>query len=145
MKKNSFKIGILGLPNAQAFLFSFVDKSTNAAGYAVYQMAQDVLAASRKIVPRDTGDLNRSAYVTKPVQKFNGVVSCEVGYNTKYAFWVHEIPDPPVKHVKPKGAQYKYLSTPYEQYKFSKMFKKYVTKGMKQNKQVPKSSIGNVP
>ena len=133
------------MPTAQAFLFGFVDKSTNAAGYAIYQMAQDVLAASRKITPRDTGDLVRSAYATTPKIKTSGVVSMEIGYNTSYAFWVHEIPNPPVAHNKPKGAQYKYLSTPYEQYNFSKMFKKYVSKGMKQSKQIPTRSIGNPP
>lgn len=145
MRKNSFKIGLVGLPKAHAFLFGFVDKSTNAAGYAIYQMAQDVLTKSRKICPRDTGALVGSAYATKPKQKFNGVVSMEVGYNTSYAFWVHEIPDPPVAHNRPQGAQYKYLSTPYEQYQFSKMFKFYVSKALKQNKKMPQRAIGQVP
>lgn len=84
-------------------LEQYGEKAAAALGNGLYREAAGILAASRPLVPVDTGALRASGYVTEPVQEGNLLV-VEVGYggtaskinpktgepSGKYALMVHE-------------------------------------------------------
>lgn len=68
-------------------------------------LAQNILGESQKLVPVDTGTLQRSGHITT-VQN-----TTIISYNTPYALKQHE--DPTLKH--PNGGEAKYLERPFNE------------------------------
>jgi len=143
----SLSVKVNGLFRAQNLLAAKLpQKANNAAAYALYNMGQDILSESYRLVPREFSTLIRSNFVEVPVMSGRGIIRTRAGYNTSYAVYVHEIPPPPQKSPKGRSArhkkptQWKYLSTPFDLYmaKASKHFAHYVGIAMLTNKQWPK-------
>lgn len=65
------------------------DKGWDAAKQALLDGANDMLSKSVKQCPVDTGTLRRSGTVEKTTDS-NTSIEVAIGYNTKYAIYVHE-------------------------------------------------------
>lgn len=94
---------IKGLDEMNRALQRFVQKAPAEAGKILFRQAEKVMAASKELVPVDTGFLRASGHVDLPVVS-GSRVSVAMGYNADYAVHVHE--DLTVHH--PSG-QAKYL------------------------------------
>lgn len=60
-----------------------------AAGLAVYRAAVKILKDAQPLTPKDTGQLRRSRFATKPFLVGHGPIVV-LGYGTDYAVMVHE-------------------------------------------------------
>jgi hypothetical protein len=101
----------IGTVNARLGLLQRLLPTQTAA--ALYEVGQEVMTASKAIVPVDTGALKGSGYVSEP--KISGAqVTVEIGYggpSTPYAIRQHE--DLSLRH--PGGGQAKFLEGPLSQ------------------------------
>lgn len=100
----------LNTANARANLGRVtVDLRRKAAG-ALYEIGNEVMAESKRLVPVDTGALKGSGYVTAPAVD-GGKIEVELGYGgpaAQYAVRQHE--DLSLRH--PGGGQAKFLEQP---------------------------------
>lgn len=71
------------------------------------KLAANILGESQKLVPVDTGTLQRSGHITTDT----GLNITTISYDTPYARKQHE--DPTLNH--PKGGQAKYLEQPFNE------------------------------
>jgi len=141
----SWGLAIIGMKAVKSLIKAEVKRDQDAIAYALFNMAQDVLDKSLYLVPVELGNLRRSGYVAAPKIKGKEVV-VDVGYNTDYAVYVHEIPPPPQKSPKGRSAthipptQWKYLSDPYDFYLLDagKNFQKYMNKFKEKNEPRPR-------
>lgn len=89
------------------------EKAPDAMGSALYQEGNDILRASKEIVPVDTGILKGSAFVNLPV--VNGdEVSVTLGYGQaakEYAEVQHE----ELSYYHKPPTQAKYLEQPFQE------------------------------
>jgi hypothetical protein len=83
-----------------------------ALGKALHREAMIIFAESQELVPVDESILKGSGVVTRVKYDETGDAYVEVGYGTKYALPVHEMPDT-TNWTKP-GTGAKYLSRPFE-------------------------------
>jgi hypothetical protein len=65
------------------------DRLRPALAAAVYQEGEAVLTLAKEKCPVDTGRLRATGYVAPPVQDGDRL-SCETGFGTDYAIYVHE-------------------------------------------------------
>jgi len=97
------------------------EKLKQAAGPAVrkevagelYRFAEEVMAASKEIVPVDTGALMNTGKVLLP-EETGDMISVTLGYGDEavgYALYVHENLSPTVNWTRP-GSGPKYLENP---------------------------------
>lgn len=87
---------VSGAEQIKANLAKYGADVRKALGAAIYTEANNIMAASKRRVPVDTGTLKASGYVTRP-QKVGDQILVELGYGgaaSKYALYVHEIPSP---------------------------------------------------
>lgn len=80
------------------------------AAAALYEVANDVMGESKRLVPVDTGALKGSGYVSEPRVEL-GKIEVEIGYGgpaAQYAVRQHE--DLTLNH--PNGGQAKFLEQP---------------------------------
>jgi len=94
-----------------------VERYRSAAVSALYDEAVRVINKSIPVTPLDTGDLRRSAFVSKPTPIGNSV-EVELGYGgfaSKYALFVHEMGVKSKKKInwKEPGTGAKYLEKPF--------------------------------
>jgi hypothetical protein len=78
-----------GLEDVLRRLGSAEDYIAERAGKALRSEGEALLARASETVPRQTGRLAASGYVTAPVETSSGV-TVEVGYSAPYAPEVHE-------------------------------------------------------
>lgn len=82
----------------------------NRAAAALYEVANEVMAESKRLVPVDTGALKGSGYVSEPRVEL-GKVEVEIGYGgpaAAYAVRQHE----DLSYAHPGGGQAKFLEQP---------------------------------
>jgi hypothetical protein len=100
-----------------ARLLKLAGKYKSAAAIALNLETAETLAKAVSITPRKTGRLQRSGRIKRLATPFK--LESRLGYGTRYALAVHEIPPPPktsvgnrsARHRKPfgRGGQWKYL------------------------------------
>lgn len=106
----------------ELFLDKFSDRLMKDAkanvSAALYQRGEKIMAASKEVVPVDTGALMNTGQVTLPTEDGSGVIEVTVGYgdeSTPYALYVHEeLQAPsggPINWTRP-GSGPKYLENP---------------------------------
>ena len=84
---------------------------------ALYQEANDIMSASVRVTPMDTGTLRQTAFVTRP-ETSGGEVVIELGYGgaaKEYALIVHEMPKS--NSFQEPGTGPKYLERPMDEAK----------------------------
>jgi hypothetical protein len=82
----------------------------------MYQFSEEVMAASKEVVPVDTGALMATGHVELPVED-GDVVTVTLGYGDTavgYALYVHEDMSPTTKWTRP-GSGPKYLEGPLKE------------------------------
>ncbi len=85
------------------------DQAPEATGAALYQEGNELLNASKDLVPVDTGNLIGSGTVDQPTGMPIEVV---VGYKGPYALSIHENPrSGQTGGVSPSGKKYKHYAT----------------------------------
>lgn len=90
-------------------------------GKALFAEGEAIMAASKRLVPVDTGALRSSGNVQLPkVDALKATITLSYGgAAAPYAVFVHEIPPPPTKSPKGRSArhlpptQWKYLEQPF--------------------------------
>ena len=91
-----------------------VERYRQAAIAALFDEATRIINKSIPVTPLDTGDLRRSAFVSRP--KFEGnTVEVELGYGgfaSQYALIVHEMPES--NNFQEPGTGPKYLEKPFD-------------------------------
>jgi hypothetical protein len=88
-------------------LGDYREKAREAARRAVYKFAAKVLQDAIALAPIKTGFLKGPESATQlEAIDVDGLISCEIGFNAKYAAAVHEV----LTAVHPQG-QAKYLET----------------------------------
>lgn len=88
------------IADALAMLDRFEAQATEALGAALRVEGAEIIKASDPNVPRKTGGLVDSHYVTEPRTE-DGVVTVEAGYGQADAFFVHQQP-----HRHPQGGPF---------------------------------------
>lgn len=117
-----------GFDKVKAALTKLGRAAPKAAAAAIKQEAEEIMTASKELVPVDTGSLRDSGHVTDP-EVNAGTVSVELAYGgpaAPYALYVHEIPPPEIgapaseqwqpgtrtaQHV---NGEWKYLEKPFK-------------------------------
>lgn len=113
-----FTIEISGMDKLIEKLGAMGPKVKKAAETELYQIAEEVMANSKEIVPVDKGTLMSTGHVDPPVETDKGA-SINMGYGgpaAPYALAVHENLDPRVHWTRP-GSGPKYLERPLEEMK----------------------------
>lgn len=109
VSKGSIGIDIKGFKEIYKNLNVTEEQIMKAAIKGMRITAQNILGESQKLVPVDTGTLQKSGNV-----KVNqDALTATVSYNTPYALKQHE--DATLKH--PKGGEAKYLERPFNEKK----------------------------
>ncbi len=106
------RVQIIGVPELTRRLDAFIEKTPQAVGAALYQVALDIFADSQRLVPVDTGTLKGSGGVAGPYRNTSGNPEVMVYYGgaaADYAIFVHERLD--IYHAEPTQA--KFLETPF--------------------------------
>jgi hypothetical protein len=116
------KFRIKGVNELKRNLSRIAMRNPKVLGKALFDEAENIMAASKRIVPVDFGALRSSGHVEKP--EIRGMdVSVTMGYGgaaADYAIPVHEIPPPPRKSSGGRSArhrpptQWKYLEQPFK-------------------------------
>ena len=91
-----------------------VERYRHAAISALFDEATRIINKSVPVTPFDTGDLRRSAFVSRPKLEGN-VAEVELGYGglaSKYALVVHEMPKS--NNFQEPGTGPKYLERPFD-------------------------------
>jgi hypothetical protein len=104
-------LGISGIKGTQKLIKSEVEKYKRALGKALLVEGNEIMSASKQIVPHKTGTLQRSGVVRMAKVSMFGEMYVEVGYGTKYALPVHEGPQ---RVWSKPGKTNKYLKIPYD-------------------------------
>ena len=102
--------GILDVSGASAGIRRMTAEIRAKASAALYEVGNEVMAESKRLVPVDTGVLKGSGYVDEP-RTDRGSVSVEIGYGgpaDQYAVYQHE--NLSLNH--PGGGQAKFLEQP---------------------------------
>lgn len=95
---------ITGVEKIQALLQAQIDKYQKATAAALYQEAQDIMRASVRECPVDTGRLRATHYVGPPEITSSGQIGVRLGYVTDYGLYVHERTD--LRHNSPTKAKF---------------------------------------
>jgi hypothetical protein len=103
---------VLGIEKTIKALNATTRQVRGAVAGAIYQAGIDLVRSSVRQVPIDQGTLESSHYVAPPTEVV-GEPSCEVGYGTSYAIYVHERTE--LKHR--NGRKAKFLSDPFDKIK----------------------------
>ncbi len=109
-----FSLEISGLDKLFLKLSAIVPAVKQAAKTELYQIAEEIMDDSKRIVPVDTGALMSTGHVDLPVDTEKGI-EISLGYGgpaAPYALAVHENLDPRVHWQRP-GSGPKYLETPW--------------------------------
>jgi hypothetical protein len=123
---SSFEFSIDGLDALKASMAAAVPKIREGASKALYAFAEEVMTASKAIVPVETGNLMSTGHVGK--QQSPGVkegfvyqegdeLIIDVGYGDDaigYALYVHENMFPGVNWTRP-GSGPKFLESPFNE------------------------------
>jgi hypothetical protein len=107
----SLSVSISGLDSWGAFVAGKLQAAQQAARAAMYQLGEEIMAESKRLVPVDLGTLRSTGIVELPVER-GGAVVVVLGYGgpaAPYALVQHE--DLSLKH--PEGGQAKYLEQPF--------------------------------
>lgn len=91
-------------------------KARHGIAVELYQFAEEVMAASKEVVPLDTGNLMNTGHVQLPVDS-GREISVTLGYGgpaANYALAVHENLDPRVNWKRP-GSGPKFLENPLKE------------------------------
>ncbi len=110
----SITVDVSGMGNLKDGLGSLADRIRQAVKAELYQLAEEVMTASKEVVPVDTGVLMSTGHVELPEEEFGGGISVSLGYGgpaAPYAMQVHEDLDPHVHWHRP-GSGPKYLENP---------------------------------
>lgn len=102
--------GVEALNRALARLLA--GQTPAAVERALVQVAEEIMAESKQLVPVDTGTLMNSGHVQAPVRDGDRM-SVTLGYGgaaAEYAIPVHELPPDHATHTPPRG--WKYLEVP---------------------------------
>ncbi len=103
-------VEMVGLPELNKLLTSLGREAPHALARALYEVVQEIFAASQLLVPVDTGALKSSGHVEPP--SIDGMrVTVLMGYGgaaAPYALTIHE--DLNMYHTPPTQA--KYVETP---------------------------------
>lgn len=91
-------------------LKQYTEKYPEALGAALYQKGLQIMDDSERIVPVDQNNLRQTHYVAPPTVSDKEMV-VEIGYGTKYAEKVHEMPD--TTAWTRAGSGNKYLEKPF--------------------------------
>lgn len=130
---SSVKITVVGLDKLKSELERYGEETLVAMGEALTMEANELMTASKRLVPVNTGNLRDSGYVA-PVALDGTHATIELGYGgpaAPYALYVHENPRagktggvspsgkpyPRNKGGKPTWAEtgeWKFLETPYK-------------------------------
>lgn len=111
----SFQARLVGVPSFQHALALAPERVKRALGSGLYLVGNNVMTASKAIVPVKWGVLKGSGYVTPPKEDGQGVF-VELGYGgpaQAYAVRIHETPYEHGKHD--CGGGWKYLEKPMQQ------------------------------
>ena len=107
--KGGFGIKIEGFKELYKYFKITEEEILKGAVKGLKITAQNILGESQKLVPVDTGTLQKSGTV-----KFdNQTLKAQISYNTPYALKQHE--DATLNH--PKGGEAKYLERPFNEKK----------------------------
>lgn len=112
------------MPGEFTFEFAAVEKRMEdfasrvpiVASRVLYQFGEEVMAASKEVVPVDSGTLMSTGYVT-PSEQQGDEILVTLGYGgpaAPYAGIVHENLDPHVRWTRP-GSGPKYLENPLKE------------------------------
>jgi bacteriophage HK97-gp10 putative tail-component len=99
-------IEMTGVAELQRLIRELGPRAVQAAESALYQEAETILAASKELVPVDTGTLRASGHVTLP-ERSGDVITVLIGYGgpaAPYAVHVHE--NLGAHHAQPTQAKY---------------------------------------
>ena len=92
MARSDFSMELFGLSELTAKLGQLRGQAREIAADEMYRGAQEILAASREIVPVETGALRDSGFADRP-ETHGDLIALEVGYGgptADYALYVHE-------------------------------------------------------
>lgn len=108
---SAFSFALKGVSEVQKRAKAHVDAKVKAGAGALYELAEEVIAASQPLVPVEFGILKNSRFVKKPVIRGENA-SVQLGYGGQaeaYAVVQHE--DLTLNH--PNGGQAKFLEIPF--------------------------------
>lgn len=89
----SATFAVRGTATTAAMLDGFGARAREIVAGELYQEAEAIMDASKRIVPVDTGALRGSGYVDAPAIEDDGTISVQLGYggpSAPYAVYVHE-------------------------------------------------------
>jgi len=105
-----------GLDTLRARIAAAVPVAEQEATAELYAFAEEVMTASKEVVPVDTGALMNTGHVQAPVRD-GDTMMVTLGYGDEavgYAIYVHENLDPNVHWTRP-GSGPKYLENPLKE------------------------------
>lgn len=109
MAEITVQIQVVGGPSLEAAMRRAMDQVGDIMEGVMFEEGQEIIDASKEIVPLDQGDLRATGgyYGTErtPEGRFH-----RFGYNTAYAVIQHETPPHIFSHL--PGRQWKYLEVP---------------------------------
>jgi hypothetical protein len=111
-----FDLNVKGLDRVKDRLDEVIQRVRREVSAELYAIGEEIMAASKEVVPVDTGNLMNSGHVRLP-EEFNNEINVKLGYGgpaAGYALAVHENLNPNVNWKRP-GSGPKYLENPLKE------------------------------